>query len=112
MPGPGPSPEQDDPPQQDDPPHIGLFSTRPPVLVTAPPRGCGNAERGDTPEEVPPRSREEAQPSRPTGMGASSSFTTGMVAVTIGTEADSSVPSSRTEPSSWRIEGRPGRTGP
>lgn len=62
----------------------------------------GNAGRGDpSPEEVAASDVVQNPPSRPTAMGAaSSSFTTGIVAVTMGTDADSSVPSSRTEPSS------------
>lgn len=70
-------------------------------------------ERGDTPEGVTPRSSgSQKPPSRPTAMGDSSSLTMGIVAVTMGTDAESRVPSSRTEPSSWRMDGRPGRTGP
>lgn len=69
-------------------------------------------ERGDIPEDAAAFGEDQNPPSRPTAMGESSSLTIGIAAVTMGTDAESRVPSSRTEPSSWRIDGRPGRTGP
>lgn len=78
-------------------PHL---AARPPAPYGRRPGTPGNVARGD-PRTGSRRVRAgQKPPSRPTAMGASSSFRTGIVAVTIGTEADSSVPSSRTEPSS------------